>query len=64
MPCYYFEPCSNRSSLGDFNRVRNPDGIHFCPVIHPGGTDCPVYSSGAFRFAGSLTKQVVADYRL
>jgi hypothetical protein len=38
--------------------VRAPDGVHFCPVgkaARRGVTDgCPVYSSGAFRYAAAL----------
>jgi hypothetical protein len=38
--------------------VRAPDGTHFCPVGRPanqGVTEgCPVYSSGAFRYAAAL----------
>jgi hypothetical protein len=38
--------------------VRAPDGVHFCPVgkaARRGVTDsCPLYSSGAFRYATAL----------
>jgi len=40
------------------NVVRSPDGVHFCP--EETGTTwtgvCPVYSSGAFRFAEAMVE--------
>jgi hypothetical protein len=38
------------------NTVRNPDGLHLCPQTVPG--QCPVYSSGAFRFAGAIADAI------
>jgi hypothetical protein len=38
--------------------IRDPDGVHFCPVGHPDGGSqsdgCAVYSSGAVRFGDAL----------
>jgi hypothetical protein len=34
--------------------VRDPDGVHFCPVLHQPGQACPVYSSGAYRYARTI----------
>jgi len=37
------------------NPVRNDDGVHLCP----GASDpCPVYSSGAFRFADAIAAAI------
>jgi hypothetical protein len=67
LPCLKEEPCSGPvvDSVAS-NIVRSSDGTHFCPtqtgdeagVI--GG--CPVYSSGAFRYAQAMA-QAVADDR-
>jgi hypothetical protein len=59
LPCLKGEPCTGPTVDGvPSNIVRSPDGVHFCPsregnvngVI--GG--CPVYSSGAYRFAKAM----------
>ncbi|MEQ1786121.1 MAG: hypothetical protein ABL966_03640, partial [Acidimicrobiales bacterium] len=34
------------------NAVRSDDGVHLCPGTAP--TPCPVYSSGAYRFAEAI----------
>jgi hypothetical protein len=38
--------------------VRAPDGVHFCPVGYPDGSDgeepCAVYSSGAIRYGNAM----------
>ena len=39
------------------NAVRNPDGVHLCPKTHEAGP-CPVYSSGAFRFAEAIADAI------
>lgn len=36
------------------NVVRSDDGLHFCPGPPTPTVDCPVYSSGAFRFANAI----------
>jgi lysophospholipase L1-like esterase len=38
------------------NVVRNPDGVHLCPERDQ--VQCPVYSSGAFRFAGAIADAI------
>lgn len=38
--------------------VRAPDGIHFCPTQSGGTEKCPVYSSGAHRFATAIAAAV------
>ncbi len=61
LPCLDFEPCM----FSGRNLVRESTGIHFCVsgfAEVPVGTDtCPVWSSGAFRFAGALTAPVIED---
>jgi hypothetical protein len=59
LPCLPVEPCTGLAVAGEpSNVVRSPDGAHFCPVKTankegeiPG---CPVYSSGAFRYAFAM----------
>jgi hypothetical protein len=41
------------------NQVRAPDGVHFCPVTHAPASPCPVYASGAMRFALSIVVPVL-----
>jgi hypothetical protein len=54
LPCLPSEQCTGPSGQ---NVVRSPDGIHFCPTgatAVQGPYDvCPVYSSGAYRFASA-----------
>lgn len=40
--------------------VRALDGVHFCPVGHSAAVPCPVYSSGAYRFAGGFARTIWA----
>lgn len=59
LPCLVIEPCIGPVVGGVANNVvRAPDGAHFCPVAIPVGAGvidrCPVYSSGAFRFANAI----------
>jgi hypothetical protein len=41
--------------------VRSPDGTHFCPTMTGGTSPCPVYSSGAWRFADAMATPVRAE---
>jgi hypothetical protein len=63
LPCLVGEPCDGPAVNGvRSNVVRAPDGVHFCPVekdavvgiIGP----CPVYSSGAYRYAHAMAEAV------
>jgi hypothetical protein len=46
-------------------RVRADDGIHFCLASIPrGGTQCPVYSSGAVRFGLAMAEPLRRDLGL
>jgi hypothetical protein len=38
------------------NAVRSSDGVHLCPQLHQGA--CPVYASGAFRFADAIADAI------
>jgi hypothetical protein len=59
LPCLKRESCDGPTVEGTrSNIVRSSDGIHFCPS-NEGDVDgviggCPVYSSGAFRFAHAM----------
>lgn len=59
-PCLFFEPCEAAGQ----NRVRAPDGIHFCPLSVPSPVEqidgrCRVYSSGATRYGIVLANPVL-----
>jgi hypothetical protein len=65
LPCLRGEPCLGPTVGGvRSNVVRAPDGVHFCPVekdpllgvIGP----CPVYSSGAYRYASAMVGALAA----
>jgi hypothetical protein len=47
------------------NVVRAVDGTHFCPVpsdaVQAVAGDCPVWSSGAFRFGTAMADPVIRD---
>jgi hypothetical protein len=56
LPCLQAEPCLGPRLDGvRSNVVRAPDGVHFCPVEKAAAAGiigpCPVYSSGAYRYA-------------
>lgn len=58
LPCLPAEPCDDGRA-----HVRAPDGLHFCPAgadADRGVTgECPVWSSGAFRFGGALADPIL-----
>ena len=56
MPCQEGEACET----GGVVTVRNPDGVHFCPVTNQPVIGCPVPSPGAERF-GTAIGQAVRD---
>jgi hypothetical protein len=70
LPCLPVEPCADASleSGTERNVVRAPDGLHFCPAssaAERGVTgDCPVWSSGAFRFGTALAGPVLESLAL
>ena len=65
LPCLSSEPCEggyNSDGL-PVNVVRAPDGVHFCPVsgdaVQGVTDDCPVWSSGAYRYGRALAQPVI-----
>jgi hypothetical protein len=59
LPCLLDEPCTGPVVGGvPSNVVRAPDGGHFCPVEKDAALGiigpCPVYSSGAYRYAFAM----------
>jgi len=57
LPCLPVEPCTGPVVGGvHSNVVRSPDGVHFCPVQGDDHGACPVYASGAFRFANAMVE--------
>lgn len=64
LPCLPFEPCTGPVVDGvASNVVRSPDGAHFCPADRPPevarDAPCPVYSSGALRYALTILGSLV-----
>ena len=61
LPCFIGEPCTGPVVRGVLsNVVRSADGVHFCPVAEV-DERCPVYSSGAFRFADAMVHALAAS---
>jgi len=59
LPCLAVEPCTGPVvDTVPSNTVRSPDGAHFCPVQSGDAAGviggCPVYSSGAYRYADAM----------
>ena len=66
LPCLPSEPCLDADADGvPVNIVRAPDGGHFCPgapEARRGVTQtCPVWSSGAYRFARAIADGVLVN---
>jgi len=60
LPCFIGEPCTGPVVDGvPSNVVRAADGVHFCPAAEVRET-CPVYASGAFRFADAMVRGLVS----
>jgi hypothetical protein len=62
LPCLDGEPCEGGVDTWGrpVNIVRNVfDNTHFCPAPFPRLDRCPVYSSGAMRFAGGMLVPVL-----
>jgi hypothetical protein len=65
LPCLSSEPCEGGYTSDGLlvNVVRNPDGIHFCPVnadaVYGVTDDCPTWSSGAYRYGRALAQPVL-----
>lgn len=67
LPCLPDEPCTGGVDAAGtpVNVVRSPDGSHFCPGApdaQRGVTqECPVWSSGAYRYGNAMAAPVLAD---
>jgi hypothetical protein len=67
LECLPDEPCTGGSDASGtpINAVRAPDGVHFCPAapeaIDGVTGDCPVWSSGAFRFGTAMAEPVIRE---
>jgi hypothetical protein len=66
LPCVPGEPCTGGTDRAGraVNLVRAPDGGHFCPASEEAKRGvvgaCPVWSSGAFRYANAMARPVLA----
>lgn len=58
LPCLPVEVRYRRCEKGSSIEVRSSDGLHFCPVLGAGLSPCPVYASGAFRFAHGFARLI------
>lgn len=56
LPCLQREGEAEGCTDGTIT-VRSPDGVHFCPVVTK--SSCPVYSSGALRFAMAMAEAAI-----
>ena len=69
LPCLSDEPCTGGTDATGtrVNVVRAADGTHFCPAPPTPDAaatgDCPVWSSGAFRFGTAIAQPVIRDLR-
>jgi hypothetical protein len=67
LPCLPGEPCTGGADgVGQaVNLVRAPDGGHFCPAAEEAKQGvvaaCPIWSSGAFRYAYAMAQPVLAS---
>lgn len=57
LPCLSMET-ADMGCTGGLIRVRADDGVHFCPTNHGPTQACPVWSSGAYRFARAMAEPV------
>jgi hypothetical protein len=60
LPCLDDETAEMGCSNGTI-AVRSPDALHFCPVATGGTEPCPVYSSGARRFAEGMARPLIDE---
>ncbi|MCM3922279.1 hypothetical protein ND748_11495 [Frankia sp. AiPs1] len=55
LPCAVGETCGP----GGMVTVRSPDGTHFCPLVQPPMTACPVPSPGAIRYGTAIAREAL-----
>ncbi|EIV93597.1 hypothetical protein [Frankia sp. QA3] len=55
LPCVTGETCGP----GGLVTVRSPDGTHFCPLVQPPMTACPVPSPGAVRYGTAIAHETL-----
>jgi lysophospholipase L1-like esterase len=60
LPCLPFETPEMGCDQGEIV-VRAPDGVHFCPTGTGDEPDCPVWSSGAYRFGSAMAAPVLDE---
>jgi hypothetical protein len=58
LPCLPFETPELGCDNGQIT-VRAPDGVHFCPTMSGEDPECPVWSSGAYRFATAIAGPIL-----
>jgi hypothetical protein len=56
LPCRAGEQCGPNGQV----TIRDPDGVHFCPVIVGPMVACPVPSAGAARYGQAMAAAVIA----
>ena len=67
LACLAEEPCAGSADGAGtaVNVVRAPDGMHFCPAapeaVNGITGECPVWSSGAFRFGTAMARAVLTS---
>lgn len=65
LTCLALERCTGGVDAAQVgvNVVRSPDGLHFCPAsgdaVRGVTGDCPVWSSGAFRYGSALARPAI-----
>jgi len=68
LACLPLEACLGSGVWEGLNRVRALDGLHFCPTIISATIDqlrhCPVYASGAYRFATAQAIPIINNLGL
>ncbi|WP_419469402.1 hypothetical protein [Candidatus Frankia alpina] len=57
LPCAVGETCGP----GGMVTVRSPDGTHFCPLVQPPMTACPVPSPGAVRYGTAIAHEALSQ---
>lgn len=63
LPCRPGEPSCGVGAPPGRVKVRNDDGLHFCPVKIVGPWVCNAYSPGAVRYGSALADDVLAGIR-